>query len=94
LEILRDYPTILTSIPEELTTPTGAAIIKALSSGVLADETIRIASVGYGAGTRELPGLPNLLRVVTGTLELPTDRDESIVVETNIDDMNPQLLRT
>jgi len=91
LEILRDYPTILTSIPEELTTPTGAAIIKALSSGVLVDETIRVASVGYGAGTRELPGIPNLLRVVTGTLDLPAERDESIVVETNIDDMNPQL---
>lgn len=91
IEILRDYPTILTSIPEELTTPTGAAIIKALSSGVLADETIRIASVGYGAGTREIQGIPNLLRVVTGTLDLPLERDESIVVETNIDDMNPQL---
>ena len=91
IEILRDYPTILTSIPEELTTPTGAAIIKALSSGVLADETIRIASVGYGAGTREIQGIPNLLRVVTGTLDFPLERDESIVVETNIDDMNPQL---
>ena len=90
-EILRDYPTVLTSIPEELTTPTGAAIIKALSSGVLADETLRIKSVGYGAGTKEFPGIPNLLRVVTGELVLPNGADESIVVETNIDDMNPQL---
>ncbi|MCC6398696.1 MAG: LarC family nickel insertion protein, partial [Bacteroidetes bacterium] len=85
------YPTVLTSIPEELTTPTGAAILKALSSGVLSDETLRIKSVGYGAGTKEFQGLPNLLRVVTGELVLPNGADESIVVETNIDDMNPQL---
>ncbi len=91
VEILRNYPTVFTSIPEELTTPTGAAIIKALSSGVLTDEHIQITSVGYGAGTREIAGIPNLLRVVTGTLAIPNETDESIVVETNIDDMNPQI---
>jgi uncharacterized protein (TIGR00299 family) protein len=91
VEILRDYPTVLTSIPEELTTPTGAAIIKALSAGVLTDESIRMISVGYGAGTKEFEGILNLLRVVTGKLDLPNEADMSIVVETNIDDMNPQL---
>lgn len=91
VEILRDYPVVLTSIPDELTTPTGAAIIKALSAGVLEEEVIRIGSVGYGAGTRELEGRPNLLRLVVGTLDHPTDSDMSVVVETNIDDMNPQI---
>ncbi len=91
VEILRNYPVILTSIPEELTTPTGAAIIKALSAGVLDEETITIETVGYGAGTREIEGRPNLLRLVVGTLDQDTDRDASIVVETNIDDMNPQI---
>jgi len=90
-ELLKDYPVQLTSIPSELTTPTGAAIIKALSSGILTDEVIRIHAVGYGAGTREIEGLPNFLRVVIGALDEPYERDESVVIETNIDDMNPQI---
>jgi len=91
LEILRDYPTVLTSIPHELTTPTGAAIVKALSSGVLEGETMLPRAVGYGAGTIDIEDAPNLLRVVIGDLERPGGRDEIVVVETNIDDMNPQI---
>lgn len=91
LEILRNYPTILTSVPEELTTPTGAGIVKALSSGILAEEVIVPRAVGYGAGTKEIPGIPNLLRAVIGDLEGSQERDDILVVETNIDDMNPQL---
>jgi pyridinium-3,5-bisthiocarboxylic acid mononucleotide nickel chelatase len=90
-ELLKDYPVQLTAIPSELTTPTGAAIIKALSSGVLQEEVIQISAVGYGAGTRDLDALPNLLRVVIGTLDESYERDESIVIETNVDDMNPQI---
>lgn len=90
-ELLKDYPVQLTAIPSELTTPTGAAIIKALSAGILTDEVIRIHAVGYGAGTREIEGLPNFLRVVIGALDEPYERDESVVIETNIDDMNPQI---
>ncbi|MFN0157542.1 MAG: nickel pincer cofactor biosynthesis protein LarC [Bacteroidota bacterium] len=91
LEILRDYPTVLTSIADELTTPTGAGIIKALSYGVLDSETISVSSVGYGAGTKEFPGLPNLLRVIVGEYIVSAGQDEVVIVETNIDDMNPQL---
>jgi pyridinium-3,5-bisthiocarboxylic acid mononucleotide nickel chelatase len=91
IEVLQDYPVVLTTIPEELTTPTGAAVIKALSRGVLTDETIRVSSVGYGAGTKEFEGIPNLLRVVVGELPQEHHRDGSVVLETNIDDMNPQL---
>jgi pyridinium-3,5-bisthiocarboxylic acid mononucleotide nickel chelatase len=91
LEILKDYPTMLTSIPEELTTPTGAGIVKALSSGTLAEEVVVPRAVGYGAGTKEIPGIPNLLRVMIGDLQGGQERDDIVVVETNIDDMNPQL---
>jgi pyridinium-3,5-bisthiocarboxylic acid mononucleotide nickel chelatase len=91
VELLKDYPVQLTAVPMELTTPTGAAIIKALSAGVLEEEVIRIRAVGYGAGTREIESLPNFLRVVVGVLEEPYERDESVIIETNIDDMNPQL---
>ena len=91
LEILKNYPSVLTSVPHELTTPTGAAIIKALSSGLLDDEQIVVQAVGYGAGTKEFPELPNLLRVIVGELRTPEEQEEIIVVETNIDDMNPQV---
>lgn len=91
VEILKGYPTVLTDIPIELTTPTGAAIIKAMSSGVITLERVRVESVGYGAGTKEIPQLPNLLRVMIGELEPSLDQDEVVTVETNIDDMNPEI---
>jgi uncharacterized protein (TIGR00299 family) protein len=92
LEILKGYPTVPTDIPVELTTPTGAAIIKALSSGVITLERLRVESIGYGAGTKEIPQIPNLLRVAVGELEPALDQDEVVSVETNIDDMNPEIM--
>ena len=91
VEILKGYPMVLTEIPEELTTPTGAGFIKALSSGVLSLERLRIEAIGYGAGTKEIPQIPNLLRVMVGELEPGYDHDELVTVETNIDDMNPEI---
>jgi uncharacterized protein (TIGR00299 family) protein len=91
VEILRDYPTVLTDIGFELTTPTGAAIIKALSSGTLSQERIRVEKIGYGAGSRESEKVPNLLRVMIGELEPEYDQDEIVTVETNIDDLNPEV---
>lgn len=91
IEILRDYPTVLTDIPFELTTPTGAAIIKALSSGTLSLERLKIRSIGYGAGTMELQQVPNLLRLMVGDLEPAYNSDEIVAIETNIDDMNPEI---
>jgi len=91
VEILRGYPSVLTQIPFELTTPTGAAIIKALSSGILSSETISVESIGYGAGTRDIPNIPNLLRVMIGELKPEYTEEEMMVVETNIDDMNPEI---
>jgi pyridinium-3,5-bisthiocarboxylic acid mononucleotide nickel chelatase len=91
VEILKDYPTVLTTIPHELTTPTGAAIVKALSYGVLGDELLTVRSVGYGAGTKEFDELPNFVRVVIGDLHPDLEQEDVTVVETNIDDMNPQM---
>jgi len=91
IQILKNYPTVLTSIPEELTTPTGAGIVKALSSGVLDDEIIRVQTIGYGAGSKEFAQLPNFLRVVVGELDSEVEQERIVVVETNIDDMNPQV---
>jgi len=91
VEILKNYPTVLTDVPSELTTPTGAAIVKALSSGTLSTEQIRIERIGYGAGSREIESIPNLLRVFIGELPQTYDEDELVVVETNIDNMNPEI---
>ncbi len=91
MEILKGYPISLTAIEAELTTPTGAAIIKALSSGVLSEERILVDSIGYGAGTRELKDLPNLLRIMIGALDIDHEEDRVVTIETNIDDMTPEL---
>jgi len=91
IEILKDYPVVLTDVPFELTTPTGAAIIKAVSSGTLSRERIKVESIGYGAGKTRIPSLPNLLRVMVGELDERYEEDELVVVETNIDDMNPEI---
>ena len=91
VEILRGYPTALTDIPFELTTPTGAGIIKALSSGLLSMEEFRVSSIGYGSGSRDIPQVPNLLRVFIGTLGPTHEQDELVTVETNIDNMNPEI---
>jgi uncharacterized protein (TIGR00299 family) protein len=91
IEILKDYPVVLTSIAEELTTPTGAAIIKALSHGVLDEEMLRVHAIGYGAGTKEFVAVPNFLRVLIGEIDPEFAGEEILTVESNIDDMNPQL---
>lgn len=90
-EILKGYPTVLTDIPHELTTPTGAAIIKAMSNGVLAAEAMNVSAIGYGAGSMEFAELPNLLRIMIAELPERYGHDELVMVETNIDDMNPEI---
>lgn len=91
LEILKGYPTRLTSLPFELTTPTGAGILKALSRGTLSTEVFHARRVGFGAGTRELPDRPNLLRVIVGDMVAEEEQDVVTEIEANIDDLNPQV---
>jgi len=54
---------------------------------------VKVNAIGWGAGTKEFPELPNLLRVVIGEMNAPGEQEEIVVVETNIDDMNPQIIR-
>ena len=93
LEILMKLPVYSKGVPFELTTPTGAAIIKELSSGFGYIPGMEIESVGFGAGNRDFKNWPNILRVFIGNeTEAETYQNESIIViETNIDDMNPQI---
>jgi len=91
IELLKGIPIYSSSVTFELTTPTGAAIISTLASSFGALPQIKVRTIAYGAGIKDLPGQPNVLRLMLGEM-LPTyDEDNSIVIETNIDDMNPQL---
>jgi uncharacterized protein (DUF111 family) len=54
-------------------------------------EHLKIESIGYGAGTKEFDGVPNLLRVFVGELPQTYENDELVMVETNIDNMNPEI---
>lgn len=93
VELLRGAPVRGTDIEAELTTPTGAAIASTLASDFGPMPPMRIESVGYGAGSRELPQQPNVLRVVMGELcEEGLLTDVVTVLETNVDDMNPEML--
>lgn len=92
IELLRGYPVYSSEIPFELTTPTGAVIISALKSKTSPLPETRIERVGYGAGNKNIKTMPNTLRILIGE-EIKADRGEDFVtiIETNIDDMNPQI---
>lgn len=90
-ELLTGIPAYQSTTQFELTTPTGAAIISTLGSAVGTLPLMKINRVAYGAGDQEFPGQPNVLRVLIGEAAAAFEEDASIVIETNIDDMNPQI---
>ncbi len=90
LEILRGVPTYSTGIKSELCTPTGASILTTLAEQFGPMPPMTVASIGYGAGSRDLE-IPNLLRLTVGAESgdgYLTDQVE--LIEANIDDMNPE----
>jgi pyridinium-3,5-bisthiocarboxylic acid mononucleotide nickel chelatase len=96
LKLLRDAPVYSSGPQVELVTPTGAAIVKTLSARFGPFPAMKIEKSGYGAGTRDFPEHPNLLRITIGEAE-PTDRanpsnDSITVLEANLDDLSPQVL--
>ena len=92
LELLRGVPIYSGGVAAELTTPTGAAILAATADRFTELPPMRVAAVGYGAGSRQHDELPNLLRVVLGErTESGAAGDSGLVLEANLDDMNPEL---
>ena len=90
LELLRNVPIVPSDVQAELVTPTGAALLAEFCSRYGVRPALVVEKIGYGAGTRDLPGLPNVLRAVLGhETELPV-MDMVAVIEANIDDMNPE----
>lgn len=93
LSLVKGVPTYGRDVEAELTTPTGAAILTTLATQYGKAPRMTIDSIGYGAGSRDLP-IPNLLRISIGESsagEGSLDEDRITVVEANIDDMNPEL---
>ncbi len=94
LALLGDAPVYAAGEPMERVTPTGAALLRMLEVQYSSLPPIRILKTGYGAGGRETPGQPNLLRLLVGEEEAAEAlaTEPIAVIETVIDDCNPQLL--
>ncbi|MGZ4787263.1 MAG: nickel pincer cofactor biosynthesis protein LarC [Terriglobales bacterium] len=94
VELLKGVPIYSTGIDKELTTPTGAAIVKTLASRFGPVPAYKIEKTGYGAGTRDFPDHANVLRITVGeTVETAKVLTPEIVsvLEANLDDLNPQV---
>jgi uncharacterized protein (TIGR00299 family) protein len=88
--LLRGVPVYGSQIPFELVTPTGAAIITTLARQFGPMPDLVLEKTGYGAGQRDIEARPNLLRIMAGRFP-GADAESMILVETCIDDMNPEI---
>jgi hypothetical protein len=100
LVLLKGVPMYSSGVQAELVTPTGAAIVKTLASRFTAFPQMSIEASGYGAGSRDFHGHPNVVRITVGTaaasaadssIESKTAAETITVLETNLDDLNPQV---
>jgi uncharacterized protein (TIGR00299 family) protein len=91
-ELLKNRPVYAGEFEGEFVTPTGAAIITSVCDRFENLPAMKIEATGYGAGTRNPKGFPNALRVLVGETDaLPAADETLLMIETNIDDMSPQL---
>jgi len=96
VELLADASVYSSGFQAELVTPTGAAIVKTLARRFAAFPEMKIEKSGYGAGSRDFPGHPNVVRLTVGettshALAMNTASDTIAVLEANLDDLNPQV---
>jgi uncharacterized protein (TIGR00299 family) protein len=92
-KLLQGAPTYSNGVQRELVTPTGAAIVATLCDSFGPQPPITVSAIGYGAGTADLEGQPNVVRIMIGESAAKTSGlDEEIsIIEANLDDMNPQI---
>jgi len=89
LSLMKGRPIYSTGVERELLTPTGAALLTSLGSEFGPMPSLKVEKIGYGAGRDDLPH-PNLLRLIIGNAAPDSARERVTLIETNIDDMNPQ----
>ena len=92
-EMLRGVPIYAGELEGEYVTPTGAAILTSLCESFCPMPSLKIDRIGHGAGSRDPAGFPNALRIVLAEIEKgpASDAERVMVIETNIDDMSPQV---
>jgi hypothetical protein len=90
-ELLKGVPIYSGDVRSELCTPTGAAIIKHYADRFTKLPDIIVDKIGHGAGQKDLENKPNILRLFLGHYEEDFKNEEIAVIETNIDDMNPEI---
>ena len=91
VKLLGDAPVYAGAVQKELVTPTGALIVATYAESFGPVPAMRIERVGYGAGERDDPTTPNVLRVLIGRAAAGAPTERVTVVECEIDDMNPQI---
>lgn len=90
-EIVRGLPVKKGGVDFEATTPTGAAILAALGTDFSSSFNVKIEKTAYGIGQKDHPDIPNILRVFIGEIsEKEAEGHEAVLLECNIDDMNPE----
>ncbi|HXY23567.1 MAG TPA: nickel pincer cofactor biosynthesis protein LarC [Candidatus Acidoferrum sp.] len=92
--LLQGKPTYSNGVQRELVTPTGAAIVATLCESFGPQPAMTVSAIGYGAGTADLEGQPNVMRIMIGEAAGKTVEginEEISVIEANLDDMNPQI---
>jgi len=91
LKLLSDAPVYSSGLQQELVTPTGALIVSSYAASFGPIPAMSIERVGYGAGDRDDPNTPNVLRVLIGRAGDRPAAERATVIECEIDDMNPQI---
>ncbi len=91
-ELLKGIPLVDVPVEAELTTPTGAAILKALVTRFSAMPEMTVDAIGYGAGGRDLVDRANVLRLFVGEKTTLPESDEVVQLETNLDDVTPEVI--
>jgi uncharacterized protein (TIGR00299 family) protein len=92
--LLQGKPTYSNGVQRELVTPTGAAIVATVCDSFGPQPAMSVSAIGYGAGTADLEGQPNVLRIMVGEAaekSVATYDQDITVIEANLDDMNPQI---
>ncbi len=91
LRLLGDAPIYAGEVKKELLTPTGALVLTTYATAFGDIPRMRVTATGYGAGDRDLPGTPNVVRVLVGESDDSASSMQVVVLECEIDDMNPQI---
>jgi uncharacterized protein (TIGR00299 family) protein len=92
IALMEGIPVYDSGLQNEMVTPTGAALLKSLATSFGKMPPMVLERVGYGVGKNELADRPNLLRMLIGEKDLLQEADTVIVLETNLDDTNPEWL--